>query len=121
MSPADDAALSAVSGPARLSRRGRRARECDDRRRDGQTSSGDAGGGGREHPHAPAVARVWLETFPRTAFWTEARARFAPPVAERCLPASLVERFTVTPGDDVEPCLRFLAPITTRGGCAMAP
>lgn len=62
----------------------------------------------------------WLETFPRTAFWTGARARFAPAVDERRLPASLVERFTVTRGDDVETCLRFLAPITTSGGCGMA-
>jgi hypothetical protein len=62
----------------------------------------------------------WLRTFPRTAFWKGARGQMAVPVDERRLPASLLERFA---GDRVEglpDCLRFLAPLTTRGGCTMA-
>lgn len=62
----------------------------------------------------------WLGNFPRTVFWKGARTRFAPPVQESTLPASLVERFALTSGDALQSCLRFLAPITTRGGCAMA-
>ena len=63
----------------------------------------------------------WLQTFPRTAFWREVHARFVPVVDERTLPASLVERFGGTAGaDHVEPCLRFLAPITILGGDTMA-
>lgn len=70
----------------------------------------------------------WLRTFPRTVFWKGARARLTPPVDEQRLPAALLERFdavvhVMQAGNDVAACLRclrFLAPITIRGECAMA-
>jgi hypothetical protein len=61
----------------------------------------------------------WLGTFARTAFWTGARARLVPAVDEARLPASLLERFGEAAGDGLLACVRFLAPLTTRGGCAM--
>lgn len=62
----------------------------------------------------------WLRTFPKTVFWKDARARLAPAVDEARLPASLLERFGEVVGEGLVACLRFLAPLTTRGGCAMA-
>jgi hypothetical protein len=62
----------------------------------------------------------WRQVFPQTRFWHAARARFAPPVAEPGLPASLVERFAQ--GGDADRAvavLRFLAPVTARPGCAV--
>lgn len=57
----------------------------------------------------------WQTTFPRGAFWQEARARFIPPVEMSCLPSSLWERFV---GENASERLRhvliFLLPITTR-------
>jgi len=64
----------------------------------------------------------WLRTFPQTVFWKDACARLAPAVDEAHLPASLLDRFTdpADPaGDGLVACLRFLAPVTTRSGCAM--
>jgi hypothetical protein len=66
----------------------------------------------------------WLRTFPRTVFWKGARGLLASPVDEARLPASLIERFTEATGDPagngLVACLRFLAPLTTGGGYAMA-
>ena len=63
----------------------------------------------------------WLGSFPRTVFWKGARGLLASPVDEARLPASLLESFrNDATGDDLVACLRFLAPITTRGGYAMA-
>lgn len=63
----------------------------------------------------------WLVTFPEKAFWREARGRLALPVDEARLPASLLERFPDQGGGDgLLACLRFLAPITTSTGYAMA-
>jgi hypothetical protein len=62
----------------------------------------------------------WLATIPRTVFWKGARGRFAPPVEETGLPGSLLERFGAAARDGLLACLRFLSPITIRGGCAMA-
>ena len=62
----------------------------------------------------------WLRTFPRTAFWRGARACFASPVDEHALPASLLKQFGGDPREAIVDCLRFLAPLTTSGGCAMA-
>lgn len=62
----------------------------------------------------------WLRTFPETPFWKGARARLSPPVDERRLPASLLERFDERWVDGLDACLRFLAPITARGGYTMA-
>jgi hypothetical protein len=57
----------------------------------------------------------WRDTFPRSTFWREARARFMPSVDESSLPASLCDRFV---GDDAAHRLRrvllFLLPITTQ-------
>lgn len=59
----------------------------------------------------------WLGAFVASALWRGAKGRFAPPVDEGGLPASLVERFAA----DNEPpqlilALRFLSPLTTRSG-----
>jgi len=63
----------------------------------------------------------WLRSFPRTVFWKIARGLLALPVDEARLPKSLLGRFpNDTPADAVIACLRFLAPLTTRGGYAMA-
>lgn len=59
----------------------------------------------------------WLGTFVASALWRGAKGRFAPPVDEGALPASLVERFTA--GDEQQQlilALRFLSPLTTRSG-----
>lgn len=61
----------------------------------------------------------WLDTLPRTAFWKGARGLVAS-VDEMRLPASLLECFGDPTGEGLIACLRFLAPLTTRGGCAMA-
>jgi hypothetical protein len=61
----------------------------------------------------------WLKSFPETGFWKAARALLAPPVDERRLPASLLERFAERWVEGLEACLRFLAPITTRPGYTM--
>jgi hypothetical protein len=59
--------------------------------------------------------RWWREVFPETAFWAQARARFARPVAVERLPESLAERFERVPGEDppLVRMLRFLWPLTT--------
>lgn len=61
----------------------------------------------------------WLGALPRTVLWTGARARFMPPVDEARLPGSMLERFGDAAGGLIA-CLRFLAPVTTSGGCVMA-
>ena len=66
----------------------------------------------------------WRESFPRTAFWKEARARFAPSVDAERLPAALCERFAAGSPEDAGAAsvrvLRFLAPITKPEECLMA-
>jgi hypothetical protein len=63
----------------------------------------------------------WLQAFPETVFWREARGRMASPVDEGRLPASLLERFSGDgAGSGLLACLRFLAPITTSSRYAMA-
>jgi hypothetical protein len=55
----------------------------------------------------------WQTVFALGAFWLEARALFATPVAIADLPASLLGRFG-RPGVEVlEKLLRFIAPVTT--------
>jgi hypothetical protein len=53
----------------------------------------------------------WRTVFVASSFWSEARARLLPPVAERLLPGSLQERFA--PTSALLDMARFIAPITT--------
>jgi hypothetical protein len=62
----------------------------------------------------------WLQTFPATAFWRAARGLLLPPVHPQRLPAALLERFGEPPDAGLVACLRFLGPITVRGGSTMA-
>jgi len=55
----------------------------------------------------------WLNTFVRSTFWKEARARFMPPVCEKALPNSLCARFEIEERGQLVALLKFLAPITT--------
>lgn len=60
---------------------------------------------------------LWREVFPATKFWAVAKARFMPPVEEKHLPHSLVDKFKgSTLETRMRDALRFLAPITTPGG-----
>jgi len=62
----------------------------------------------------------WLEVFPSGSFWRGGRARFAPPVDETMLPASLLERFGQTDAAArVVAALRYLAPVTAGAGSVM--
>lgn len=63
----------------------------------------------------------WTETFPRSAEWTELRARFVPPPpAESELPRSLLERAQAVLGAAPTVvkvlllCARWLSPVTTQ-------
>jgi len=55
----------------------------------------------------------WLDTFVRSSFWKEARARFMPPVCDKTLPNSLCSRLEIDRRDRLLALLKFLAPITT--------
>lgn len=55
----------------------------------------------------------WLETFARSRFWKEARARLLPLLSETLLPWSLYERFGIEDRERLVELLRFLSPITT--------
>jgi hypothetical protein len=62
----------------------------------------------------------WRKAFPHTSFWQEARARFAPPVDESLLPASLLERFSqATASNRLLAVLRFLRPLTAGSNLPM--
>ncbi len=62
----------------------------------------------------------WRKAFPNTTFWRAARARFAPPVDESLLPASLLERFCQPAASDhLLTVLRFLGPLTAGSNCPM--
>ena len=64
----------------------------------------------------PALAgnrcKWWRTVFVESEFWRISRARFAAPVAEAMLPASLLERFGKDPGRRLLALLGFLAPIS---------
>lgn len=62
--------------------------------------------------------RFWRETVPATHFWQAARGRWALPVAEEALPASLLAAFgaVAEPVERVVSVLRFLGPLTTGLG-----
>jgi hypothetical protein len=53
----------------------------------------------------------WRTVFVASKFWSDARARMLPPVAERLLPGSLLRRFTATSA--LMDLARFIAPVTT--------
>ena len=55
----------------------------------------------------------WSEEFPNTPFWRAGTGALMPPVEPSQLPASLLERFAVSPRDRLLALLRYLAPITT--------
>lgn len=55
----------------------------------------------------------WLDTFVRSSFWKEVRARLMPPVCEKTLPNSLCARFRIGWRKRLLALLKFLAPITT--------
>jgi hypothetical protein len=59
----------------------------------------------------------WLSVFAASPFWRVAAAAFMPPVDKERLPASLLERFAGSVGEQLIALLRFLGPIT--GGVAM--
>jgi hypothetical protein len=61
--------------------------------------------------------RWWCETFVSTPFWQSARASFDTPVSTAALPASLLERFSGDPANQLLDVLRFLGPLT--GGAAV--
>ena len=58
----------------------------------------------------------WLSVFAKSPFWHWARALLMPPVDEKCLPASLLERFTGSLEERLIALLRFLAPLTGGAG-----
>ena len=58
--------------------------------------------------------------FPSGSFWRAGRARFAPPVDETLLPASLLERFGHSDAAErVVAALRYLVPVTAGAGLVM--
>lgn len=62
----------------------------------------------------------WRETFAVSPFWKAAKASFSPSVDAHGAPSTLIERFAGRARDKLVACLKFLAPITTRPGSAMA-
>lgn len=58
----------------------------------------------------------WLETFVETKFWRAARGHLMPPVDEKSLPLSLVERFEARTPERLVDLMKFLMPITTTWG-----
>lgn len=64
----------------------------------------------------------WREHFPKTPFWKVARGRFLPRRGVAHLPRALLEAFLGREGarEGWERLLRFLSPITIRGGLGIA-
>ena len=58
----------------------------------------------------------WRESFVATRFWRHATSRFMPPVDERELPRTLLERFGGEPASKLLSLLVFLTPLTTTSG-----
>lgn len=62
----------------------------------------------------------WEDHFPRLLFWKRERARFSPPLDEAALPSALLAAFDASASiEKMVRLLRFLAPITTRGGARL--
>jgi len=62
----------------------------------------------------------WKETFVKTAFWRGARGLLVPAVSEAELPASLLGRFSGNGSERLYAALRFVSPVTTSSGSALA-
>ena len=60
----------------------------------------------------------WRDAFVHTPFWRAARARFARPVAEDDLPASLLQQFTGDALGQVVATLRCISPLTSATAVA---
>jgi hypothetical protein len=58
----------------------------------------------------------WKAAFVDSAFWKAARAFLSPPVAESCLPLSLLERFGPDEEERLVALLKFLRPLSTPAG-----
>jgi hypothetical protein len=58
----------------------------------------------------------WLTVFAKSSFWNGARALVMPPVDDKHLPASLLERFAGSLEERLIALLRFVAPITGGAG-----
>jgi hypothetical protein len=54
----------------------------------------------------------WLDTFVKSQFWQEAKARFMPPVDPLQMPWSLVQRFGIGQRGVLLELMRFLLPLT---------
>jgi hypothetical protein len=54
----------------------------------------------------------WSEELPATPFWQVLTGALMPPISIADLPASLLERFTGTPGERLILLLRALAPVS---------
>ena len=54
----------------------------------------------------------WLDTFVRSRFWKEARARFCPPLDEETLPWSLCQHYGVERRDRLLELLQLLSPLS---------
>lgn len=60
--------------------------------------------------------RWWLQEFVSSPFWTNARARFMPPLEAAALPASLLQRFRdLDLSSQLTAALRLLAPLNEGG------
>ena len=55
----------------------------------------------------------WLESFPKTPFWKDARSRFSPSLVEKLLPRSLCQSFKAWSRRRLVQLLEFLSPLTT--------
>jgi hypothetical protein len=62
--------------------------------------------------------RWWLRDFAESDFWKLLKAKFAVPVEQGCLPASVLERFEGDERSRLVATLRSLAPITGGQGLA---
>ncbi len=58
----------------------------------------------------------WLESFVQSKFWKAQRSRFMPPLNERVMPLSLVEKFGAGTCVGMVNLLRFLSPVTVSSG-----
>jgi hypothetical protein len=54
----------------------------------------------------------WRDVFPRTKFWTVARARCVVPAVPAEFPRTIVERFLAESGERMAALLRFLSPMS---------